>query len=128
MRSDSSGAMGTRTATSRQRDAVNDLYDHGCDLVEAAAALRRGAGNPDVTRTVPAILGCIEVALRDLTETTTALARGTAPAGGAPGAARLADRHARMRQGFAHLEVVLDEAGDAAAVARALAARIITPP
>lgn len=128
MRSESVGAMGTRTATSRQRDAVNDIYNQCCDLVEAAAALRRAAGHPDVTRSAPAILACIEVALRDLTETTTALALVTARAGVAPAAARFADRHARMRQGFAHLVVVLDEASDAAAAARALAARVITPP
>jgi hypothetical protein len=33
----------------------NELYDRGCDLVEAATAIRRVAGAPEATRAVPAL-------------------------------------------------------------------------
>jgi hypothetical protein len=36
----------------------NELYDRGCDLVEAAAAIRRLADAPEAARAVPAVLGC----------------------------------------------------------------------
>ena len=44
----------------------NELYDRGCDLVEAATAIRRVADTPEAARAVPAVLGCIEAALREL--------------------------------------------------------------
>jgi len=47
------------------RDAENELYDRGCDLVEAAAGLRHAAG-PESRVAVPAVLGCVESALADL--------------------------------------------------------------
>ena len=49
-----------------RRDADNGLYDHGCDLVAAASAIRRAAGAPEATRAVPAVLGCMESALQEL--------------------------------------------------------------
>jgi hypothetical protein len=51
---------------SSDRAAANELYDRGCDLVEAAAAIRRIADAPEATRAVPAVLGCIEAAQREL--------------------------------------------------------------
>ena len=48
------------------RGPDNELYDRGCDLVEAAMAIRRVADAPEVVRAVPAVLGCIEAALREL--------------------------------------------------------------
>jgi len=44
----------------------NELYDRGCDLVEAATGIRRVADAPEATRAVRAVLGCIEAALREL--------------------------------------------------------------
>ena len=55
-----------RTPATRAPD--NELYDRGCDLVEAATAIRRR--RPTCPRgyveTIPAVLGCIEAALREL--------------------------------------------------------------
>jgi hypothetical protein len=48
-------------------DPVNAVYDHGAELVEAAAALRRAAADPRAAPAAPAVLACVEVALRDLT-------------------------------------------------------------
>jgi hypothetical protein len=112
-----------------ERDPVNDLYDHGCDLVEAARALRRGAEQPGVARAAPALAGCIETALRDLAEATEELERLRPPAGDAhaPDAhRRWARRRERMRHGFVNLEIALRDAADAAAAARSLAARALT--
>ena len=110
----------TRTGASAG-DPVNELYDHGADLVEAAAALRAGAAAPGGARAVPAIAGCVEVALRELTAATAALERTVT--------AKLEDDHgaraARMRHGFTNLEVALHDAAEAAAAARGLAARAL---
>jgi hypothetical protein len=46
--------------------ADNELYDRGCDLIEAATAIRNLADDPAAWRAVPAVLGCIEAALREL--------------------------------------------------------------
>jgi len=48
------------------RDPDNELYDRGCDLVEAATAIRRAADSRQAGRAVPAVLGCIEAALQEL--------------------------------------------------------------
>ena len=42
----------------RDRDPVNELYDRGFDLVEAATAMRRAATAADVAHAAPAVLGC----------------------------------------------------------------------
>jgi hypothetical protein len=107
------GRSGAR-AQAPERDAVNDLYDHGCDLVEAARALRRDVHGPGAARAAPAVLGCVETALYDLRDTAAALNLASAAAGhGEHGPAPATGRQARMRKGFA----------DAAAAARSLAAR-----
>jgi hypothetical protein len=49
-----------------KRPPDNELYDRGCDLVEAAVAIRRLADNPAAGRAVPALLGCVEAALHEL--------------------------------------------------------------
>src|SRR5690606_19439010 len=103
-------------------------YDHGCDLVEAARALRAEAGDPEVAPGGPAVIGCLEAALRDLAEAGRELERSLSEAtGGQPDGAG-ARRAARMRQGMANLEVALRDAADAAAAARALAARALGEP
>ena len=114
-----------RTAT-QDRDAVNDLYDHGCDLVEAARALRRDVHGAGAARAAPAVLGCIETALYDLRDAAAALNLASAAmtsAAHAEHAPPSAARQARMRKGFANLEVALHDAADAAAAARSLTAR-----
>jgi hypothetical protein len=59
------GVPSSTTARAVQRrDAVNELYDRGCDLIAAAAAIRREAGASETAPVVPALLGCIERARR----------------------------------------------------------------
>jgi hypothetical protein len=107
-----------------RRDAVNDLYDHGCDLVDASGALRGGADDPRAGRAAPAVVGCIESALRELAIATTALERAVS-AVTADRDVRAHQRHGRMRQGLSNLEVALHDAADAAAAARSLTARAL---
>ena len=120
----------SRTTTSgghTAESAVNELYDHGADLVEAAAALRERAGIPAAARAAPAVVGCVEAALRDLTAATAALERAVSSAVDDGADSRVSRRRARMRHGFTNLEVALHDAADAAAAARALAARALEP-
>jgi hypothetical protein len=99
--------------------AENELYERGAELVEAAAAIRRAAAARDAARAVPALLGCIEVAIGELRATSAGLAALTAP--DHSGAAQ---RVARMRRGLANLQDALDDAEAAARAARALVARV----
>lgn len=113
--------------TTTPREAVNSAYDRGCDLVEAARALRGLAAEPTVSEASPAIIGCIETALADLSAASGELARvGCGPVGElsvrAPtfAATKLARRH----QSLMNLEVALYDAATAAGAARPLAARV----
>jgi hypothetical protein len=116
-----------------RRDPVNDLYDRGCDLVEAAAALRRRAEDPRAAPATAAVLGCIEAALQDLADASEALGRVSSAAidgdsdedGGARARARLEGRRERLLRGAANLEVALHDAAAAAAAARSLAGRAL---
>jgi hypothetical protein len=105
----------------------NELYDRGCDLVEAAAAIRRVAGAPEATRAVPAVLGCIEAALRELLWAAAALeetsARTVAPSGETD--SRDARRAERMQVGYANLQIALADAERASAAARSLVGRAL---
>jgi hypothetical protein len=116
-----------RTPSLRAPD--NELYDRGCDLVEAAAAIRRVSGAADAARAVPAVLGCIEAALHELLsasaaleETTTGSVAGRAGRCADP---RMQPRLERMHQGYANLEGALADAERASAAARALAVRAL---
>jgi hypothetical protein len=114
------------TSWTGQRDPVNELYDHGADLVEAAAALRRAIDDPAVVVATPAAIGCIETALRDLAAAAEALRATTGvrePGDAARGNGRATHRRERMRRGLANLEVALRDTADVAAAARALATR-----
>ena len=107
------------------REPDNELYDRGCDLVEAAAAIRRAAGERQAGRAVPAVLGCIEAALEELLWAAAALEQTTADL------ARPADPRTklvvqRMQHGYANLQQALSDAHAAAAAARPLAARSLT--
>jgi hypothetical protein len=109
----------------------NELYDRGADLVEAAMAIRRVAGSPRASRAVPAVLGCIESALRELEEATAALEQTIAEATSATHsvgderAVRIADR---MHRGYANLQEALFDAHAAAAAARSLTSRALGRP
>ena len=100
-----------------KRPADNELYDRGCDLVEAATAIRRLAGDPEAARAVPALLGCIEAALHELGFAAASFdeANGHAMPTEAP-----ADR---MHRGFMNLGLALADAELASTAARRLAGR-----
>lgn len=101
-------------------NAENELYERGAELAEAAAAIRRGAGDRDAARALPALLGCVEAALGELS----AMSAGLAAAGPAD---RLATaREDRRRRGAANLRDALSDAQAAAGAARALVARVTT--
>jgi len=112
------------------RAADNELFDQGCDLVAAASAIRRAAGAPEAARAVPAVLGCIESALRELMWATAALEQTSEDlveqvAHDAP-SARLVPIAERMHRGFANLQQALSDGERASAAARSLAGRALT--
>lgn len=116
----------TTPSLPRDRDTVNEMYDRGCDLVEAAMAIRRAVLTSDITPAVPALLGCIECALDELADASAALSEAphAAPrrlSGGA--VARRAATSGQVRQAFVNLELALEDARDAADAARAFASR-----
>src|SRR3954462_1558030 len=105
------------------RDAENELYDLGCDLVEAAAGVSRRAADPQAARAVPGVLGCVEAALKELSDACAALqymhAESAPPASDTRGRA-VADR---LERGYTNLIVALQDARYASRAARSLAAR-----
>ena len=109
------------------RPPDNELYDRGCDLVEAAASIRRLAADPRAARAMPAVVGCIETALHELRGACRAMEQttdGVTRERERPGANdRLRTVADRMRRGFTNLERALNDAEDAASATRALAAR-----
>jgi hypothetical protein len=108
------------------RAADNELYDRGCDLVEAAAAIRRLSGAADAARAVPAVLGCIESALHELLWATGALEETTTRSvAGQCADPRMQPRSERMQQGYANLQAALADAERASAAARSLAGRAL---
>jgi hypothetical protein len=115
-----------RTPATRSPD--NELYDRGCDLVEAAMAIRRVADAPEAVRAVPAVLGCIEAALRELLWATAALEETSARtvnqrSGCTDSSAK--PRSERMQLGYANLQTALADAERASAAARSLAGRAL---
>jgi hypothetical protein len=107
----------------------NELYDRGCDLVEAAAGIRRLAGAREAARAVPAVLGCIEAALQELLWASAALeettARSVEERTGGCTESRLNARFERMQRGYANLQRTLADAERASAAARSLAGRAL---
>jgi hypothetical protein len=115
-----------RTSATRAPD--NELYDRGCDLVEAATAIRRVADAPEAVRAVPAVLGCIEAALRELLWAAAALEETSArTVEQRPGCtdSRAKRRSERMQLGYANLQTALADAERASAAARSLAGRAL---
>jgi hypothetical protein len=121
------GVSSARTLARRAPD--NELYDHGCDLVQAAAAIRRVADAPEAARAVPAILGCIEAALHELLWASAALEQTTARSVSERSMhctdARMESRSERMQRGYANLQAALADAERASAAARSLASRAL---
>jgi len=108
------------------RPPDNELYDRGCDLVEAAASIRRLAADPRAARAMPAVLGCVEAALLQLRGACPAMEGTTDRATRAPESDhRLRAVAGRMRRGFTNLERALKDAEDAATAARSLTARAL---
>jgi hypothetical protein len=100
-----------------RRPADNELYDRGCDLVEAAMAIRRLADDPGAARALPALLGCMETALHEL---------GCAVASMDETSVRSLPTEAmadRMHRGFMNLGLALADAELASTAARGLAGR-----
>ena len=60
------------------RQPDNELFDHGCDLVQAAVAIRGAAASREGSRAVPAVLGCLESVLEELLWATALLEATTA--------------------------------------------------
>jgi hypothetical protein len=112
-----------------ERAPDNELYDRCCDLVEAAAGIRRLAGAPEGVRAVPAVLGSIEAALGELLQASAALEVTTAcfvdERAGSRSEPRMTLRSERLQRGYANLELALADAERAAAAARSLAARAL---
>ncbi|MGH2970508.1 MAG: hypothetical protein ACRDK0_15805 [Solirubrobacteraceae bacterium] len=113
-----------------ERDADNELYDQGCDLVAAASAIRRAAGAPEAARAVPAVLGCMESALQELMWASVALEQTSVDlfeqnARDCP-SSTIGPIAERMQRGFANLQQALADGERASAAARSLAARSLT--
>jgi hypothetical protein len=106
-----------------RRDVENQLYDFGCDLVEAAAGISRCAADPDAARAVPALLGCIEAALDELGAASAALTRSNAESSPHARHPRTKAAVDRLDRGYANLHVALQDARAASHAARSLAAR-----
>jgi hypothetical protein len=99
--------------------ADHELYDRGCDLVEAAMAIRRLAADPRAERAVPALLGCVEAAMHELGCAAVSLDQ---TSGDEVPEGAVADR---MHRGFMNLGLALADAEVASTAARGLAARSI---
>jgi len=117
----------TVVSSPSRRPPDNELYDRGCDLVEAATAIRRLASDPRAARALPAVLGCLEAALHELRgacpameQTTDSVTRERERPGPNDRRWAVADR---MHRGFTHLERALNDAEVAASATRSLAAR-----
>src|SRR3954452_77446 len=109
--------------TPSRRAADIELYDRGCDLVEAATAIRRAGDDPDASAAVPALLGCLEAALRELGDAAAALQQASGEPRQTfadPKAQAVADR---LHRGYTNLHVAVQDAEAASRAARMLAAR-----
>jgi len=109
----------SRRSHTSKRPADHELYDRGCDLVEAAMAIRRLADDPGAERAVPALLGCVEAAMHELGCAAVSLDESRSDE--APTDA-MADR---LHRGLMNLGLALADAEFASTAARGLAARSI---
>jgi hypothetical protein len=102
-----------------KRPADNELYDRGCDLVEAAMAIRHLADDPGGGRAMPALLGCIEAALHELGCAVGSMDETSADTMPTEAMA------ARLHRGFMNLGLALADAELASTAARGLAGRSV---
>lgn len=111
-----------------RREPENELYDRACDLVEAAAAIRRLAREPDAVQVVPAVLGSVHDAIGNLNIACVEMEQTVAEAVRARGQGddrwrrRVTDR---MHRGFENLSTALEDGQRASGACRALAARVL---
>jgi hypothetical protein len=107
----------------------NELFDRACDLLDAARAIRSAVGARDAGRATPAVLGCLQATLRELTLTATELEQISAQALDTGttirGEAEAHGRVRRMHRGYANLRQALVDAETASSAARALTARAL---
>jgi hypothetical protein len=111
------------------RDPVNELYDRGCDLVEAALAIRMVTSGSGVAPAVPALLACIECALDELSSATGSLTEsrrlvsGERSGANCDAPAEAAVEH--LRRVLASLEAALRDARERAGTARILGSQVV---
>jgi hypothetical protein len=105
------------------RNADNELYDRGCDLVEAAVAIHRSALDPAAASAVPALLGCLEATLNELGRACTTLQQASVEWPARDGDPNLRPVAERMKHGLTNLRVALEDAEAASRAARSLTAR-----
>ena len=67
-----------RSRRARPRDPANELYDRACDVLAAAAELRRASGHENNDAAVAATLNCLETALADVAAALEALSASSA--------------------------------------------------
>jgi hypothetical protein len=121
-------AMYSTRSPNVDRSPDNELYDRGCDLVAASTAIAQTAGSPHAARAVPAVLGCIEAAMRELAVAASALEATTDEAAVRAHACTsngAQPRSERMHRGYANLRQALADTERAAAAARPLASRVL---
>jgi hypothetical protein len=106
-----------------RRDADNELYDFGCNLVEAAAEISRGVAHPGAAPAIPALLGCIEAALYELGRASVVLKDANEQQDESVADTRRQAAGARLQRGYTNLGVALEDARAAARAARSLAVR-----
>jgi hypothetical protein len=100
-----------------KRAADNELYDRGCDLVEAAMAIRDLAHQSEAQRALPALFGCIEATLHELGCATSSVDESLCAA---------TDQMAeRTHRGLMNLGLALGDAELASTAARGLLARML---
>ena len=108
-----------------RRAPDNELFDRGCDLLEAAGAIRRLTSDPRSARAVARVLGCIEASPDELAAAAAILEQAD-PVDGDANAPVDTAAEARRRRGLGNLRVALADAAGTAQAARALAARVLT--
>jgi hypothetical protein len=115
----------TNTAEPSAHAPDNELFDRGCDLLEAAGAIRRLTSDPRSARAVPGVLGCIEASLDELAAAAATLEQADPVHEDARALIDTA-ADARRRRGLGNLRVALADAAGATQAARALTARVLT--
>jgi hypothetical protein len=100
-----------------------ELYDRGCDLVAAASAIRQGVTDTDALPAFPALLGCLEAALRELGDAAASLQQTSGEPRQTPADPKAQAVADRLHRGYTNLRVAVRDAEAASCAARMLAAR-----